>query len=185
MRFPLLPMIILSVALFPLACTTTRGKAPAITESEPAVSETETPPEEEMKPPAEEEAQMEEATPPAEAESQEPAAAEPPAKAEEAAPQTPLAGGKSLYNVVVVPNLLKLKPDKLTIHVGDTVHFKNLDDKKHFLASVPGSGKTDKLEIFSLMEPGAEFEHTFKVAGEYPYFCFIHNQMTGHITVAE
>ena len=95
----------------------------------------------------------------------------------------PLPGGQKLYEVVVLENTLRLTPPKLTIQFGDTVRWTNQDNKKHFLASVPGSGKTGELEIFSLMEPGKIYEHTFKEVGVFPYFCFIHNQMTGRITV--
>jgi plastocyanin len=89
----------------------------------------------------------------------------------------------TVYEVNVIRNTFKLNPQDLTIKVGDTVKWTNTDERKHNLASIPGSGPGDELEIFSVMEPGAVYSHTFKVAGEYPYFCFIHNQMTGKITV--
>lgn len=95
----------------------------------------------------------------------------------------PLPGGQKLYEVVVLENTLRLTPPKITVQLGDTVRWTNQDNQKHFLASVPGSGKPGELEIFSLMEPGKIYEHTFKEAGVFPYFCFIHNQMTGRITV--
>lgn len=91
----------------------------------------------------------------------------------------------SVHEVSVIRNTFTLDPQKLTIKAGDTVKWTNTDLQKHNLASVPGSGVTDELEIFSLMEPGDVYTHTFKSPGEYPYFCFIHNQMTGHITVVE
>ena len=89
----------------------------------------------------------------------------------------------TVYEVTVIRNSFKLNPQDLTIKVGDTVKWTNTDERKHNLASIPGSGPGDELEIFSVMEPGAVYSHTFKVPGEYPYFCFIHNQMTGKITV--
>lgn len=91
----------------------------------------------------------------------------------------------SVHKVVVPRNVLKLVPAELEIKAGDSILWTNSDSRKHNLASVPGSGTTDKLEIFSVMEPGDTFSHTFSEPGEYPYFCFIHNQMTGHITVTE
>ncbi|HEY4485207.1 MAG TPA: plastocyanin/azurin family copper-binding protein [Nitrospiria bacterium] len=94
-----------------------------------------------------------------------------------------LAAGEKTHEIVVVKNILKLDPEELAIHPGDSVKWRNTDSQKHNLASVPGSGPTDELEIFSLMEPGDVYSHTFKEPGEYPYFCFIHNQMTGKITV--
>lgn len=89
----------------------------------------------------------------------------------------------TVHEVTAIPNASKLNPADLTIRVGDTVKWTNTDEQKHFIASVPGSGPTDELEIFALMEPGDTYSHTFQVAEEYPYFCFIHNQMTGKITV--
>jgi plastocyanin len=89
----------------------------------------------------------------------------------------------TVHEVTVIRNSFKLNPQDLTIKVGDTVKWTNTDERKHNLASIPGSGPGDELEIFSVMEPGAVYSHTFKVPGEYPYFCFIHNQMTGKITV--
>ena len=93
------------------------------------------------------------------------------------------AAGDKTHEVIMVKNALKLAPEELTIQPGDTVKWRNTDTQKHNLASVPGSGPTDELEIFSLMEPGDVYSHTFKTPGDYPYFCFIHNQMTGKITV--
>jgi len=91
--------------------------------------------------------------------------------------------GGTVHQVTVIRNAFKLDPQNLTIPVGDTVNWTNTDERKHNLASIPGSGATDELEIFSVMEPGAVYSHTFTTPGEYPYFCFIHNQMTGKITV--
>jgi plastocyanin len=90
---------------------------------------------------------------------------------------------EKIYDVNIIQHAFKLNPAELTIGLGETVKWTNTDDQKHFLASIPGSGPTDELEIFALMEPGHTYSHTFKAAGEYPYFCFIHNKMTGKITV--
>ncbi len=98
----------------------------------------------------------------------------------------PASGENGTEHIINVPrNVLKLVPKEIKIKAGDSIKWTNSDSRKHNLASVPGSGLTDKLEIFSVMEPGDTFNHTFTLPGEYPYFCFIHNQMTGHITVTE
>jgi plastocyanin len=181
-------LIIALALLIPLGCTTTRGKAPKITEEPPAPQEEVIKPAE-KEPPVkepvmeEEKPAVQEEAPPVETEAPKPQEATPPA--EEKAKTTPLPGGGTLHQVTIFENTLKLTPPNITIHVGDTIRWENKDNKKHFLASVPGSGKTDKLEIFSLMPPGFVFEHTFTTAGIYPYFCFIHNQMRGEITVVE
>lgn len=93
--------------------------------------------------------------------------------------------GGTVYEVTVIKNTFKLNPQEITIKMGDTIKWRNTDERKHNLASIPGSGPTDELEIFSVMEPGDIYSHTFNAPGEYPYFCFIHNQMTGKVTVAK
>jgi len=99
--------------------------------------------------------------------------------------QAPSAKGAegTVHEITVIRNTFKLDPQDITIKVGDTIKWTNTDERKHNLASIPGSGPGDELEIFSVMEPGAVYSHAFKTPGEYPYFCFIHNQMTGKITV--
>ena len=182
MKSNLLIIMLAFGLLVPLGCFTTRGKAPSIKEAPPTPKEQvkEEAPPEEAAPPEEEKA----APPPVEEVKPKPEEKTAPPK-EEKAETSPLPGGGTLHNVVIYENTLKLTPAKITVKVGDTVRFENKDNKKHFLASVPGSGTSDKLEIFSLMPPGFSFEHTFTVAGVYPYFCFIHNQMTGEITVVQ
>lgn len=90
-----------------------------------------------------------------------------------------------IHEVNVIRNAFRLNPESLTIKVGEAVKWTNTDERKHFLASIPGSGPTEELEIFSTMEPGQTWTHTFTTPGEYPYFCFIHNQMTGKVTVVK
>ena len=34
-----------------------------------------------------------------------------------------------------------------------------------------------------IMAPGATFEYTFTEAGEYPYFCLLHPNMVGTVSV--
>ncbi|MBI3994897.1 MAG: cupredoxin domain-containing protein [Nitrospirae bacterium] len=99
--------------------------------------------------------------------------------------QTASAKGEegTVHEVTVIRNTFKLNPSEITIKAGDTIKWTNTDERKHNLASIPGSGSGDELEIFSVMEPGAVYTHAFKAPGEYPYFCFIHNQMTGKVTV--
>ena len=175
---PLLAAVfLLMVSMACSTTTTSKGKQPTITESEPAM--------EEPSKAQEDVAAIPEPEPIPEDIAPAPEIQERKVTPEAEPEKSPLAAGQSLFNVLVEENVLKLIPKKITIGSGDTVRWRNKDRQKHFLASVPGSGPTDKLEIFSLMEPGSVFEHVFKVAGEYPYFCFIHNQMTGHITVTE
>jgi plastocyanin len=100
-------------------------------------------------------------------------------------PVVSLAEEARTYDIVIQANVFKFEPDKLTIKAGDTVRWHNKDERKHVLTSVERTGPLDELEIFSEddLHSGGFFSHTFKEPGEYPYYCFIHNKMTGLITV--
>ncbi|QFU81547.1 cupredoxin domain-containing protein [Natronorubrum aibiense] len=89
-------------------------------------------------------------------------------------------------------------PEELTITVGDTVTW-YFDSAGHNVTSHPDAAteceNPEGAEPFtsyegenhnSVMEEGAEFEHTFEVAGEYVYVCTPHvPQMVGQIHVEE
>jgi plastocyanin len=133
--------------------------------------------------PAEEAPVAAEPAPPAEAM---PPAAEPdrfePETSVEAMPPPP--AEPETYEVVVPESQYAFIPGQLTIYEGDTVVWHNDSGVVHLFATIPGSDPTGRMEI----EPedllvGGSVSHTFKMAGTYPYFCFIHNQMTGRIVV--
>jgi amicyanin len=68
-------------------------------------------------------------------------------------------------------------PASLTVSVGDTVTWTNLDSVAHTATSTSGafdSGDLDQGESFSL---------TFTAAGSYDYLCTPHPTMTGRIVV--
>jgi plastocyanin len=70
-------------------------------------------------------------------------------------------------------------PTPLTIQVGDTVTWTNLDSAPHTSTSATGvwnSGTLTKNQSFSF---------TFTQAGTYAYLCNIHTSMTGSIIVQE
>ena len=79
----------------------------------------------------------------------------------------------------------KFEPPVLKIKTGETVTWINEDDRGHPIASIPGQGTNDK-ELFSApIAPGKSWSHTFKKAGEYPYFCYIHYVMMGVVFVED
>ena len=91
--------------------------------------------------------------------------------------------GNTVYQVHIHKGGDKFEPSLLHIKVGDTVTWINDDDRGHPVASIPGQGTNDK-ELFSEpIAPGKSMSHTFKKAGEYPYFCYIHYVMMGAIIV--
>jgi plastocyanin len=63
------------------------------------------------------------------------------------------------------------------VGVGDTVTVTNDDSVAHTWTAADGD-----FDSGSLAE-GESFEHTFDEAGEYDFFCSVHPDMTGSITV--
>ena len=74
-------------------------------------------------------------------------------------------------------------PNIMTINLGDTVTFHNIDSSQHTVAH----GTTDKgpgnMFASGIMNPGDEFSHEFELVGEHDYFCVIHPWATGKIVV--
>jgi len=90
------------------------------------------------------------------------------------------------YEIIVRKDAYKFDPASIVLEVGDTVKWVNGDVRRHLMASVPGTGAGDQLEIFCPeFFPEKTCEHTFKTPGRYPYFCFIHRQMVGEVIVLE
>ncbi len=89
-------------------------------------------------------------------------------------------------NIVTIPaetdkekNLFK--PDNIIVHEGETVRWKNNDNKAHIFASMPLIGKGG---IFTpSLKGGSTWEYKFDKPGEYFYLCFIHKGMIGKVTV--
>ncbi len=67
-------------------------------------------------------------------------------------------------------------PQKLTVKVGDTVTWTNEDDIPHTIVSI-GRYRSAALDT------GDKFSFTFTKAGTFEYFCGLHPQMQGTITV--
>src|SRR3990167_1801104 len=74
-------------------------------------------------------------------------------------------------------------PATLTINVGDTVEWTNIDTAAHTVTSgSPADGPSGVFDS-SLIMGGASFENTFDEAGSYDYFCMVHPWMVGNIQV--
>jgi plastocyanin len=74
------------------------------------------------------------------------------------------------------------QPNPVQVNVGDAVTWTNDDTQPH---SATSSENTAPDAIFDsgIMFPGATFEHTFTEAGEYPYFCLLHPNQVGTVSV--
>jgi LysM repeat protein len=85
-------------------------------------------------------------------------------------------------SVVVMQNIA-YNPPALTISVGQTVLWENMDTVSHTVSSgTPGN--LDNKFRSSTLPPGQTFSFQFTTAGTYPYFCEIHGaSMVGTITV--
>lgn len=61
--------------------------------------------------------------------------------------------------------------------VGDTVQVTNSDSVGHTWTSTDGAFHS------GVIGPGDSITYTFEAAGTYPYFCQIHPEMSGSITI--
>lgn len=69
-------------------------------------------------------------------------------------------------------------PSEITIKIGETVKWKNLDSATHTIVSDSGN------EIISNeLDNGEEFSHTFNKPGIYNYHCSLHSSMKGKVIV--
>jgi plastocyanin len=74
-------------------------------------------------------------------------------------------------------------PANISINVGDTVEWPNVDTAAHTVTS--GSPAEGPTQIFdsSLLMADATYAFTFEEAGEYDYFCMVHPWMVGSVSV--
>ena len=72
----------------------------------------------------------------------------------------------------------ELLPPTITIAAGGTVTWQNGDDVDHFMLTEDGT-TVDSGPIL----PGEAYVATLTAPGTYPYYCDIHNAMTGTIIV--
>jgi nitrite reductase (NO-forming) len=97
-------------------------------------------------------------------------------------------GGATATGVSTVPGSSTLttdayQPNPAQVSVGSTVTWTNDDAQPHTVTSgenVTPDGNFDS----GIMAPAATFEHTFTEAGEFPYFCLLHPNMVGTVSVS-
>jgi plastocyanin len=80
------------------------------------------------------------------------------------------------------------EPNPVQASIGDTVTWTNDDTQPHTVTSgvngQPDGGFDSSPNFNPLLAPGQTFEHTFTEAGEYPYFCLLHPNMVGTVSVS-
>lgn len=94
---------------------------------------------------------------------------------EEVAPQA------QEQNTVAVKDFAFM-PGSITVKKGTTVMWTNQDSTPH---TVTSSGSGEKVMDSRDLAQGGMYSVTFDTAGTYEYFCTIHPDMTGTITVTE
>lgn len=81
-------------------------------------------------------------------------------------------------------------PNPIEITVGETIVWTN-DDRAFHTVTSGEAGDEDAGQIFdsgftgttAMTTKGKTFEHTFDIAGEYPYYCILHPGMVGTVVV--
>jgi len=71
------------------------------------------------------------------------------------------------------------RPGSIAVATGASVEWRNDDGEAHTVTA------TDQVFDSGIMNGGASFSQTFAEPGSYPYFCLIHPEMRGTITVAD
>jgi plastocyanin len=97
-------------------------------------------------------------------------------------------GGATATGVTIAPGSSTLttdayQPNPAQVSVGSAVTWTNDDAQPHTATSgenVTPDGNFDS----GIMAPAATFEHTFTEAGEFPYFCLLHPNMVGTVSVS-
>ena len=105
---------------------------------------------------------------------------------------TGAAGGNATTSASIVSGASSLtdtayQPNPLQVSVGSTVTWTNNDSQPHTVTSGSNGQPDNKFNsspnFTPLLNPGQTFEHTFTEAGEYPYFCLVHPNMVGTVSV--
>jgi plastocyanin len=75
------------------------------------------------------------------------------------------------------------QPNPAQVSVGSTVTWTNEDAQPHTVNS--GENATpDGTFDSGILAPAATFDFSFTEAGEYPYFCLLHPNMVGTVSVS-
>jgi plastocyanin len=92
-----------------------------------------------------------------------------------------VSGASSLTNTAYNPNPVQFK-------VGSKVTWTNNDSQPHTVTSGSNGQPDNKFNsspnFNPLLNPGQTFSFTFTQAGNYPYFCMLHPNMVGTVSVS-
>ncbi len=82
---------------------------------------------------------------------------------------------------VVTIKKMKFQPAEITVRRGATVRWENREKRQYHNVWFEQAGDEEPDYIF----PGEFYERTFHKAGDYPYHCGPHPEMTGIVHVVE
>ncbi|MDQ4101025.1 MAG: plastocyanin/azurin family copper-binding protein [Thermoproteota archaeon] len=102
------------------------------------------------------------------------------------ATMTGAAGGPTTVSIVPGSSSLTTdayQPNPAQVSTGATITWTNDDSVPHTATSGENSTPDGTFDS-GIMAPAATFEHTFAEAGEYPYFCLLHPNMVGTVSVS-
>ena len=96
--------------------------------------------------------------------------------------------GNATTSVSIVPGSSTLttdayQPNPVQVSVGSTVTWTNNDAQPHTATSGENATPDGRFDS-SILAPAATFDFTFTEAGEYPYFCLLHPNMVGTVSVS-
>ena len=98
------------------------------------------------------------------------------------------ASGGNGTSVSIVPGSSTLtdtayQPNPIQVSVGTTVTWTNNDAQPHTVNSGENATPSGLFDS-PIMAPQATFEYTYTEAGEFPYFCILHPNMVGTVSVS-
>jgi plastocyanin len=106
---------------------------------------------------------------------------------------TGASGANTSTSVSIVPGSSSLttdafSPNPIQVSVGTTVTWTNNDSQPHTVASGSNGQPDNKFNsspnFNPLLTQGQTFSFTFTQAGNYPYFCMLHPNMVGTVSVS-
>jgi nitrite reductase (NO-forming) len=95
-------------------------------------------------------------------------------------------GGGSSVSIVQGASSLTtdaFSPNPIQVSTGATVTWTNDDSQPHTATSGENATPDQRFDS-GIMAPGATFDFTFTEAGQYPYFCLLHPNMVGTVSVS-
>jgi len=102
---------------------------------------------------------------------------------EETAQKPPTTPVGKIHAVTVEKDTFAFSPHRVTAQPGDVVRWTNHDAQTHLVVTQDPKASTQLL-VYKTLKPGESYEHQFQQPDTYNFFCAIHFQMWGTVSVA-